>query len=440
MGIGSQALLLDPVYKDALAPHINTVSSIVLIGGIFGQLIGGALADWKGRKVGILVMMTLQLLGHSMYLFWSPSPHVLIGLMYVGRLVAGVGGSGCNPITMALAVEGAVNAEARTLRSTFTVMFMNVSLAVVPLWTAILDSCGLPYTLLWRFTFGSTFIPAVFATIGILRTDDSTEFRAAKAAKLEAAKAAKLEATKASEAAAALVEQTSRSMSGSFSSGLSHAPIHVRMCSSSNLARLLYGVVAMSIINMSLYGFVMCAPLVSRDSLGLQGFQGTAWGSAIFGFAGCVSMACSIPLLMRKDNLWIQKAGYALQTPTVLVFGLVVYGAGHFEVSWLEFVGFLVAFMVSYSGAPILSFSYVPTIFPVQIRGLFTAICLCISVIAAFASSIFSPKIYDSQGPWLVLVTVACLTSILFCQIWFLYVTPAAVVHIRTSQDESSKV
>ncbi|KAH0487925.1 MAG: hypothetical protein KVP17_000967 [Porospora cf. gigantea B] len=427
MGIGSQALLLDPVYKDALAPHVNTVSSIVLIGGIFGQLIGGALADWKGRKVGILVMLTLQLLGHSMYLFWTPSPNVLIGLMYVGRMVAGIGGSGCNPVTMSLAVEGAVNAEARTLRSAFTVMFMNVALTLVPLWTAILDSCGVPYTLLWRFTFGFSFIPAAFAYIGILRIEDSTEFRAARAAKLEAQKAV----------AAARVEQKSGTSSSVTSA---EAPIQVRMCSSSNLFRLLYGVMIMTFINSVLYGFIMCSPLVSRDTLGLEGFQGTAWGSAIFGFAGVVSMGCSVPFLMRMGNLRIQKIGYAVQTPTILCTALVVFCAGHFDVAWLEFVGFIAAFMVSFSGAPIVSFSYVPTIFPVQIRGLFTAVCLCVSVVASFVVSVLAPKMYDSQGAWLVLVFAACLTSCLFCQIWFLYVTPAVVIRIRTSENESSKV
>ncbi|KAH0476464.1 MAG: hypothetical protein KVP17_000304 [Porospora cf. gigantea B] len=300
IGLGSQALLLDPVYKDALAPNVNSLSSIVLIGGIVGQLLGGALADWKGRKVGILVMMTLQLLGHAMYLFWTPSPNVLIGLMYVGRFIAGVGGGGCNPITMSLAVEGAVNPEARTLRSTFTVMLMSVSLTLVPLWTAILDSCGVPYTLLWRFTFGFVFIPAVFSYIGILRTEDSPEYQAAQAAKLEAAKAR--------DPAAYIEPKSLLQLSANFTSGTVSPPVNVRMWSPNNLLRLFFGVVIMIVINAIYFGFIMAAPLVSRDTLGLDGFQGTAWGSTLFGCAGIGSMACSLPLMYYKNTLWSSAA------------------------------------------------------------------------------------------------------------------------------------
>ncbi|KAH0475483.1 MAG: uncharacterized protein KVP18_002638 [Porospora cf. gigantea A] len=420
VGLGSQALLLDPVYKDALAPYVNSLSSIVLIGGIIGQLLGGALADWKGRKVGILVMMTLQLLGHAMYLFWSPSPDVLIGLMYVGRFIAGVGGSGCNPITMALAVEGAVNAEARTLRSTFTVMFMSVSLTLVPLWTAILDTCGVPYTLLWRFTFGFVFIPAVFSYIGILRTEDSPEYQAAMAAKLELANASD---------AAAHVEPTSLSqLSASFTSGAVSQPAQVKLWSPNNLLRLLYGVVIMLVINVVLYGFIMSAPLVSRDTLGLEGFQGTAWGSTLFGAVGIVFMVGSLPLLYHKDTLWIQKAGYVVQTPGLLLMALLVFCGAQFDLKWLEFTGFLLAFMLGFSVATLLTFAYVPTIYPVQIRGLFTAICLCVGVVAAFIASLMTPSLYDHQGAWLLLVCAACLMSILFCQIWFFYMEPAAVI------------
>ena len=427
VGLGSQALLLDPVYKDALAPNVNSLSSIVFIGGIIGQLLGGALADWKGRKVGILVFLTLQLLGHAMYLFWTPSPNVLIGLMYVGRFIAGVGGSGCNPITMSLAVEGAVNAEARTLRSTFTVMFMSVALTLVPLWTAILDSCGVPYTLLWRFTFGFVFIPAVFSYIGILRTEDSPEYQAAQAAKLEAAKARD---------AAAYIEPTSLSqLSADFTSAVS-PPVNVRMWSPNNLLRLFYGVVIMIVINAMLYGFIMAAPLVARDTLGLDGFQGTAWGSTLFGVAGIGSMACSLPLMYYKNTLWIQRVGYAIQTPGILLTALLVFCGSHFDLKWLEFTGFLIAFMLGLSIASLLSFAYVPTIYPVQIRGMCTAICLCLGVVAAFGASLVTPILYDHQGPWLLLVCAACLVSILFCQVWFFYMEPAKVIQ----NDDEAKV
>lgn len=402
--IGSIAVALDEEYGGVVGPHLGAIAGIVFLGGILGQPAAGALGDAKGRRIGLLAMMAIQAAGHAIYLFWTGSPEGLVIAMYLGRFLAGFGGAGCNPLTLALAAEGTDNPAVRGLRCTITCAMLGASSMVIPIFGGILGEANLSYNWIWRLVFGGFIFPFALALPGVFKIKESDAWlriREAKKAEKAANKGKKVKAPK---------------------------DASTKMFTRDNTMRLIYGCVLYIFLNANLYGVIIAAPQVAGNTLGSMGstvYTSSCWGAVMLGTISVVAMGSSLPFMFSKPALWNIRVGYGLQT----IVGIVALVATIFtekneSLGWLTFVLFAVVyFTISFLGA-LITFGYVPVIFPLHVRALFTAICLSFGLAVAFGATIVYPMALQKVGVWCVILLNVICAVILFGCFYFVYYPP----------------
>ncbi|OQR86457.1 inorganic phosphate transporter [Achlya hypogyna] len=158
--IGSAVLMVKETTPDSDVSAIPAVSACSLIGAIVGQLVFGYIGDALGRRKGMILTLTLTVIGALMSAI-LPYDGSVYTILAACRFLLGIGVGGVYPLSAASAAEGSSDPVLNNKRVAAVFSFQGWGQLASFLLTYLLLQTTLDHAIVWRVLLAAGALPGI---------------------------------------------------------------------------------------------------------------------------------------------------------------------------------------------------------------------------------------------------------------------------------------
>jgi MFS family permease len=378
---------------------VGLIGSALVLGAVFGAVVGGPGADRFGRKPAFLIDMTIITVGALISALANAPQWVLLG-----QFIVGVGIGVDFPVSSSYVSE-TVPKQARSRMVVATIalqsvgMLLGAAVAIAILWLRSSSSD-------WRLIAGTTAVVALLFLLLRLSLPESPRWLAAH------------ERSKAAPAAAVLPRATT-AITGSATAALPGAGFAVLF---SRLYRTRTMLVSLPwfLMDVATYGVGLFTPVIlgaihssSKTAGPLAAEFADAKGSATIDLFLLFGFLVGLWAVPRFGRIHMQVIGFVGMTLGMLILvSAQLAGGGAAAHIWLVFAGFILFNLAMNAGPNATTFALAPELFPTSIRASAGGFAAASAKVGATLGVFVLPQVKAYGGVTAVLIMMAIVSAL----------------------------
>ena len=385
---------------------IGWITSILMLGAIFGGILAGQLSDKYGRRKVILISSFVFAIGAIM---GAVSPNLMIAWLLASRILLGLGVGAASALVPSYMSEMAPANKRGALSGLNQLMIVSGMLL-----SYVVDFAlqGLPNNISWRLMLGLAAVPAIILLLGVLRLPESPRYLIKKG-KLDEARQVLSYIREKFEVEAELQDINKTATK----ENKARAQIKFRFMFSSKYRYLVIAGVSVAFLQqiMGANAIFYYIPLIVEEATGQAAANALLWPV----IQGAILVAGALFFLIIADKFKRKTLiimGGAIMACSFLMPAIlnVIMGEAFPQVLVILFLSIYVAFY-SFTWAP-LTWVIVGEIFPLGIRGRASGVASSMNWLGSFAVGLLFPIMSAAMNQNIVFAIfgIICIIAILF--------------------------